>query len=145
MRWAPSLAFSALSWVSYSTSFSLAPPIDLMPPAALMSSIASRAPICSRMPCRAHGPDNGTSIAIFTSAGACARARTEGNAAAPANAARRVSFMGVSPVVKEGQGSALDPQRGAPLWIPIHGGIGGEGASEAVATSVLHPLLLSPQ
>ena len=54
-----------------------------MPPALLMSSIASSAPNFSRMPWRAHGPDSGTSMAIFTSFAAWARARRGAIAAAP--------------------------------------------------------------
>src|SRR3978361_2043686 len=42
MRWAASLAFSALSWVSYSISFSLAPPIDLLPGAHLFQDALPR-------------------------------------------------------------------------------------------------------
>ena len=61
-----------------------------MPPAALTSSIAMRAPICSSSPLRAQGPESGTSMAIFTSDGFCARA-VPASAAAPArlNAPRR--------------------------------------------------------
>ena len=90
MRCAASFAFSAESPVSYSISFSLAPPSALMPPALLMSSIAMRAPICSRMPWRAHGPDSGTSMAIFTSFGlrAGAARRERGGTGGEAEAKR---------------------------------------------------------
>src|SRR4029077_11817450 len=72
--------------VSYRTSFSLAPPRALTPPLLFTSSIASSAPICSRMPWRAHGPDSGTTSALFTSLGFCARARRGASAvAAPAS------------------------------------------------------------
>src|SRR5262245_19834955 len=58
-----------------------------MPPPLFTSSMASSAPICSRMPWRAQGPDSGTTNAIFTSRGFCARARRGASAAAaPARA-----------------------------------------------------------
>src|SRR5215472_9582489 len=85
-RCAAFLAFSAVSPVSYRTSFILAPPRALMPPLLLTSSMASSAPICSRMPWRAHGPERGTTRAIFTSRGFCARARRgTSTAAVPAS------------------------------------------------------------
>src|SRR4029077_8935520 len=59
-------------------------PEALMPPALFTSSMAISAPICSRMPWRAQAPDSGTTRAIFTSFGACARARRVGSAAAAA-------------------------------------------------------------
>src|ERR1019366_2358262 len=102
MRCAASLDFSEESPASNSISFSLAPPRALMPPAPLTSSIAMRAPICSSNPLRAQGPDNGTSMAILTSAGLSARA-LPATAAAPArlNAPRRpiglISAIIVSP------------------------------------------------
>src|SRR5689334_3786072 len=104
-RWAAFLAFSALSPVSYSTSFILAPPRALMPPALFTSSMAISAPICSRIPCRAHGPDSGTTRAIFTSFGVCARARRTGSAAA-AVAARPI-LMAVRRPIFEGSGVVM--------------------------------------
>src|SRR5262244_1884207 len=83
-RCAAFLAFSAVSPVSYRTSFILAPPRALMPPLLFTSSMASSAPICSRMPWRAQGPESGTTRAIFTSRGFCARARRGASAAAVA-------------------------------------------------------------
>ena len=53
-----------------------------MPPLLFTSSMAISAPICSRMPCRAQAPDSGTTNAIFTSLGFCARARRGASAAA---------------------------------------------------------------
>ena len=55
-----------------------------MPPALFTSSMAISAPICSRMPWRAQAPDSGTTKAILTSFGFCARARRVGSAAAAA-------------------------------------------------------------
>src|SRR5262245_28435242 len=83
-----------------------------MPPLLLTSSMAISAPICSRMPWRAQAPDSGTTSAIFTSRGDCARARRGASAAAvPARpilrAVRRPSGEGVDmPVVPLWSGPA---------------------------------------
>src|SRR6266403_398563 len=92
-----------------------------MPPLLFTSSLASSAPICSRMPWRAHGPDSGTTSAIFTSFGFCARAcRGASTAAAPARpiliAVRRPNVEGLlipsSPVWSAPQAVAgLGPRR----------------------------------
>src|SRR5438552_346911 len=87
-----------------------------MPPLLFTSSIASSAPICSRMPWRAQAPDSGTTSAIFTSRGLCARAgRGASTAAVPARpilmAVRRPigesMLMPVLSVVRSPWGTAL--------------------------------------
>ena len=93
IRWAASLAFSALSAASNGIRRSFAPPRAFMPPASLTSSMASSAPSFSRIPERAHGPLRGTSMAILTSAGACARACDAREAAESARAERRLRLV----------------------------------------------------
>src|SRR5260221_8059659 len=86
-----------------------------MPPLLFTSSIASSAPICSRMPWRAQAPDSGTTSAIFTSRGLCARARRGASTAAvPA----RPILMAVRRPIGE---SMLMPVLS--LWLGVRGEI----------------------
>src|SRR5215813_12496633 len=90
-----------------------------MPPLLFTSSMASSAPICSRMPWRAQGPESGTTRAIFTSRGLCARARRGASTAAvPVSPI----LMAVRRPIGEGVVMRIVSLWLKGLWIALRGG-----------------------